>query len=177
MMKVVLPEPQSMHFLAFNRKLVEKSLLKAFNLYDLFDFGKFWVKRSMSLGAKSIWSCTRSLERIGRGCTGMRATPRNLVKITQITSLLKMMMKIFPLTGLHNPLVALRLWCYKVKQDPNFFCFLIGLQFSGVGHSIPNERRYNFCWARFIFCIGPWYGSDSCFTVVRCFSNSRDCSL
>ncbi|KAM5562948.1 hypothetical protein ABKV19_017905, partial [Rosa sericea] len=37
---------------------------------------------SMSLGAKSIWSCTRSLERIGKGCTGMKVTP-NSKKLAQ----------------------------------------------------------------------------------------------
>lgn len=66
-------------------------------------FDGFWsykyIARSMSLGAKDIWSYIRSLERTGRGYTGMRVTLRNLLMITQTTTLLKTMIKIFPHTG------------------------------------------------------------------------------
>lgn len=40
-----------------------------------------------------------SLERIGRGCIGMKGTQRKLPKIMQIMNLLRRMIKIFPHTG------------------------------------------------------------------------------
>lgn len=73
------------------------------NLNNLLFFNfflPFSIKRSMNLGAKDIWNYIMSSEKIGRGCIGTRAIRRNLLKITQIMTLLKMMMKISILTGL-----------------------------------------------------------------------------
>ena len=73
----------------------------------------YCIERSMSLGAKNIRSYIKSLERIGRGCTGMKDTPRNMVKIMQITSLLKMMMKIFlPIGFAQNSFLWYKLFDY-----------------------------------------------------------------
>lgn len=73
------------------------------NLNNLLFFNfslPFSIKRSTNLGAKDIWNYIMSSEKIGRGCIGTRAIRRNLLKITQIMTLLKMMMKISILTGL-----------------------------------------------------------------------------
>lgn len=56
--------------------------------------------RSTSRGARNTWSCTTSLEKTGRGFTGMKATLRKLLGIMLITSLLRKMMKILIHTGL-----------------------------------------------------------------------------
>lgn len=57
-------------------------------------------ERSMILGAKNIWNCIMNLEKTGRDFIGRRATLKSSLMIMQIMSLLKMMMKISPHTGL-----------------------------------------------------------------------------
>ncbi|KAF9620545.1 hypothetical protein IFM89_013210 [Coptis chinensis] len=76
-------------------------------------------ERSTRHGVKDIWNYIRSLEKIGRGCTGMKAIPRSSPRIMPIMNLRKTMISIFHHTvGLNLQETALRGGCRALITAP-----------------------------------------------------------